>query len=153
MRILGNRILRCHSRDIIYYVESIGERIKTEIGKQRRSIKSVAHEAGISREGLSKIIRGLVEPRRDTLERIAQALDIDVDVLLQGPGEEEEMGRAVPGAKSYPVGSKYIGTLGREKIDVLRTALAIICQLAQRGEASPELREEITALITRLEDQ
>ena len=81
----------------------------------------------MSADGLRRIVRGETNPRRDTLERIAKALKIDVAELLKGPETEEVMGRAVPGTVQAPVGvSNYIPQNAGKDEATLKEALGII---------------------------
>lgn len=52
---------------------------RNELGKSQ---KDVAKELGITPQYLCKIEKGLVEPRRDLMERIATLLDADVKDLF-----------------------------------------------------------------------
>ena len=67
-------------------MSKIGELIGREIRLQRRTIKDVAERADISREALSNIVNGKQEPRRDTIDRIADALGVKAESLLELEG-------------------------------------------------------------------
>lgn len=108
-------------------MNSIGKRIEAIRKSQAKSQTDVANESGLRPETISRIERGEVEPRRDTLERIALALKIDVSELLKGPEMEAPMGHAVPETVQAPRGvSNYIPLEPRKDGAVLKEALAII---------------------------
>ena len=66
----------------IRLMTNVGKRIDAEIRRQHLSKVEVAKRADISVDGLRRITRGEVNPRRDTIERVASALQIDV--VLKG---------------------------------------------------------------------
>ena len=106
----------------------IGEIIARIIDEKHFTKKEVADKAGLSADGLSRIIHGRTKhPRRYNIERIAKALQIDVDSLLKGPESEASMGRAIPGTIQAPPGiSNYIPQDAGKEEATLQQALAII---------------------------
>ena len=111
----------------IRLMTNVGKRIDAEIRRQHLSKVEVAKRADISVDGLRRITRGEVNPRRDTIERIASALQIDVVELLKGPESEAQMGRLTPGMNPAPRGvSNIIPRDAGKDESTLREALAII---------------------------
>ncbi|MDK1009881.1 MAG: helix-turn-helix transcriptional regulator [Actinomycetota bacterium] len=59
------------------------------LGQQRRdqgmSLAELARRSGIPRPNLSRIERGLTDPRVSTVERMMSALDLQIDVVERRP--------------------------------------------------------------------
>jgi transcriptional regulator with XRE-family HTH domain len=66
----------------------VGQKIDLTRAKQYRTGKGVADHAGISPETLSRIERGRVKPRLDTISRIAEALEISLEELVEDTDQE-----------------------------------------------------------------
>ncbi len=61
--------------------DKINQKIKLERMKKGFSQEKLANEAGLSRNAIWKIESGRVRPTVDSLEKIAEALEIDFAVL------------------------------------------------------------------------
>lgn len=57
---------------------NIGEAIKVEIKRQRKKQKEVADAVGISYNSLTSICKGDTFPRKETLEKICEHLNIEI---------------------------------------------------------------------------
>jgi transcriptional regulator with XRE-family HTH domain len=70
-----------------------------ELSKRRRqagmSIAELSRRSGVPRPNISRIERGLVDPRLSTIERLLAALTLRLDVAARRPvGLEEVLARA-----------------------------------------------------------
>lgn len=61
---------------------SVVDRIKEEMSKRRMSQNKLAKAAQISQSGLSSILNGDVSPKENTLQAIAQALNVPLSELM-----------------------------------------------------------------------
>jgi transcriptional regulator with XRE-family HTH domain len=76
--------------------------IVCKLSKQRRqvgmSIAELSRRSGVPRPNISRIERGLVDPRLSTIERLLAALTLRLDVVPRQPvGLEEVIARAEHG--------------------------------------------------------
>jgi len=69
-------------------VENLSERLNEIRKEKNRSVVEFAEELGISRSSLQSLLSGRGNPRIDTIEYIAQQLDVDALELLSPWGEE-----------------------------------------------------------------
>lgn len=67
--------------------EELGKRIRTARKTRRLSLESVASKAGISGAALSYIERGKTHVTLETLEKIAEALECDLQVEIIATNE------------------------------------------------------------------
>lgn len=115
----------------------------------------LAHAAGISRSTLSRIEKGHVVPRMDTLERLMAALDITNDVVgepgLVGAGQLMSP-RSIKDAKDADIGARL-----RERPRLLRLSIAEVAAAAggvsaaqlSRVERGQSRRSRLIAWCTR----
>jgi len=61
-----------------------------------RSFELFAHENGIDKSTVSRIMAGSREPKVCTLDRIRQALDVDWNALLSDQSDEEGRNSSEP---------------------------------------------------------
>lgn len=59
-----------------------GKEIRRLCKKKNMMLKTLANEAGITKETLRNVIKGTHIPRAETLQSIAQVLGVDVDRLI-----------------------------------------------------------------------
>lgn len=114
--------------------------------------EALAENAGISPTTLGNIETGRTRnPDKATIERIADALGVDVGVLLAD--SEVAMGRAVPGTTQVPVGYSMAAlTVDEdETLRVLREALARVSTLEMTGKATKPELIMLRRLVARLE--
>jgi transcriptional regulator with XRE-family HTH domain len=76
-----------------------------ELSKRRRhvgmSIAELSRRSGVPRPNISRIERGLVDPRLSTIERLLAALTLGLDVTPRRPvGLEEVLARAEQGGRA-----------------------------------------------------
>lgn len=65
----------------------VGARLARERKRQCKSMATLARVAGTHASEVSRLERGLRDPRLSTLVRIARALDVPVAALVDGIGE------------------------------------------------------------------
>ncbi len=64
----------------------IGRRLRTERTRRFLTQDQLAEKAGISQKQLSKIENDDVEPRFSTILSLAQALEVEPEIFLEGDG-------------------------------------------------------------------
>ena len=62
---------------------SVGERIKEKRLSHKKTLKDVAEATGLSIGFISQLERGLTSVANDTLKKIADALDVDVEYFIE----------------------------------------------------------------------
>lgn len=70
---------------------SIGEKIKSLRQEKRFKQEDLAKKIGISRLMLGKYERGQATPSADTLQKLAQILNVSTDYLLSADEKEETL--------------------------------------------------------------
>jgi len=70
-------------------MENIGEKLKFYRKKLGLTLQELEKRSGIGYASISDYENNKVEPRRDTLEKLAKALEIDVNDLLKEEAKEE----------------------------------------------------------------
>lgn len=63
--------------------EQFGQQIKTLRRIQGITQEALANEAGLTTESISNIERGVFGPRFENIEKLAQALSVEVKVLFE----------------------------------------------------------------------
>jgi transcriptional regulator with XRE-family HTH domain len=63
----------------------LGARLARERKRQCKSMDRLARIAGTHASEISRLERGLRDPRLSTIDRIARALDVSVGELVDGP--------------------------------------------------------------------
>jgi HTH-type transcriptional regulator, competence development regulator len=71
----------------------LGARLARERARQCKSMNDLARIPGIHASEISRLERGLRDPRLSTIVRIARALDVPVALLVEGLGAAPHMGR------------------------------------------------------------
>ena len=66
------------------HARAFGARLARERERQRLSMSDLARIAGMHASEVSRLERGLRDPRLSTIVRLARALDVDVSELLEG---------------------------------------------------------------------
>lgn len=64
---------------------SVGERIKEKRLEKKKTLKDIAEATGLSIGYLSQLERGLTSVANDTLKKIAEALDADIEYFVERP--------------------------------------------------------------------
>jgi transcriptional regulator with XRE-family HTH domain len=79
-------------------VTPIGARLRAEREKQLRSRPEISARSGVPVPTIEGIELGKVaRPRRRTIDKLAKALDVDVEALMYGPeGDDDPLGAAAP---------------------------------------------------------
>jgi len=79
-------------------VTPIGARLRAEREKQLRSRPEISARSGVPVPTIEGIELGKVaRPRRRTIDKLAKALDVDVEALMYGPeGDDGPLGAAAP---------------------------------------------------------
>ena len=68
--------------DIKNYYEILAQNIKIERVKGNITQQELANRAGLSRDTISQIERGIANPTLETIISIAKALNVDLNTLL-----------------------------------------------------------------------
>lgn len=127
--------------------QSLGKRV-AQLRKARGwSAEALAYRAGVSSKTINRIESGgVTDPRRNTIQPIADALEVDLFALIGEPESPE----GVPlSAQVEAVAVEF-----REDVDLIRTELAAIhAQLETAISERQTLREEIAAQQKLLESQ
>jgi transcriptional regulator with XRE-family HTH domain len=142
--------------------EAFGENVRSARERRHLFQKTLAHAAGLSREGLSYIERGIHETTIETMLSIARALQVTPEVLLGGIVWEPRLPRCAPprrgGAQGHKANSldgpiKSLWNEGKTGGEIA-TALgvprgsvsAIVHRLREHGEDLPYRRRPTRAV-------
>lgn len=68
----------------------LGARLARERARQCKSMNDLARIADIHASEISRLERGLRDPRLSTIVRLARALDVPVALLVEGLGASHE---------------------------------------------------------------
>lgn len=136
--------------------EIFGENVRSARERRHLFQKTLAHAAGLSREGLSYIERGIHETTIETLLSIARALQVTPEVLLGGIVWEPRLPPCAPpgrgGAQGHKANSldgpiKCLWNEGRTGGEIATalgvpqgTVSAIVHRLREHGEEIPYRR-------------
>jgi len=71
-------------------VKELGLRLRLIRTRQRRAVKDVAREAGLSRPGLSYIEGSYRLPRRSTLTKLCEVLGVSLEEVVKGTDVESK---------------------------------------------------------------
>ncbi|HET8862160.1 MAG TPA: helix-turn-helix domain-containing protein [Solirubrobacterales bacterium] len=142
--------------------EVFGENVRSARERRHLFQKTLAHAAGLSREGLSYIERGIHETTIETMLSIARALQVTPEVLLGGIAWEPRLPPCAPprrgGAQGHkansldgPIKSLWNeGKTGGEIATALGvprgTVSAIVHRLREHGENLPYRRPPTRAV-------
>ncbi|MDX6601679.1 MAG: family transcriptional regulator, regulator of sulfur utilization [Solirubrobacterales bacterium] len=143
--------------------EAFGESVRSARERRHLFQKTLAHAAGLSREGLSYIERGIHETTIETMLSIARALQVTPEVLLGGLAWESHLPPCAPpprrgGAQGHkansldgPIKSFWNeGKTGGEIATALGvprgTVSAIVHRLREHGEDLPYRRPPTRAV-------
>ncbi|HXR30319.1 MAG TPA: helix-turn-helix domain-containing protein [Solirubrobacterales bacterium] len=142
--------------------EAFGENVRSARERRHLFQKTLAHAAGLSREGLSYIERGIHETTIETMLSIARALQVTPEVLLGGIAWEPRLPPCAPprrgGAQGHKANSldgpiKSLWNEGKTGGEIA-TALgvprgsvsAIVHRLREHGEDLPYRRRPTRAV-------
>jgi transcriptional regulator with XRE-family HTH domain len=142
--------------------EAFGENVRSARERRHLFQKTLAHAAGLSREGLSYIERGIHETTIETMLSIARALQVTPEVLLGGIAWEPRLPACAPprrgGAQGHkansldgPIKSLWNeGKTGGEIATALGvprgTVSAIVHRLREHGDDLPYRRPPTRAV-------
>lgn len=76
--------------------KNLSSTMKTIYISRKKTLSAFSDELGISRSSLQEILKGSSNPRIDTIEQIANQLDMDPLVLLSTSYSEEESKLLIP---------------------------------------------------------
>ena len=123
----------------------IGEYVRAQLAARRMSARELARRAGMSPNTVSVLLRGLAEPRKGTLERLAAALGVPfedlraaMDATLAPASAPDAIAIASDRARA-----PYLAALARLPAGALRL-------LARMARAFDEMTEEDRALLDRI---
>ena len=80
---------------------SLGERIKYYRKKLGLSQDVLSVKSGISSPSISDYENNKAIPRRQTLEKLAQALNVDIEEFSEEKEPQQELSKEYPGLKNY----------------------------------------------------
>ncbi|MCX6749824.1 MAG: helix-turn-helix domain-containing protein [Candidatus Pacearchaeota archaeon] len=80
---------------------SLGERIKYYRKKLGLSQDTLSTRSGISSPSISDYENNKAIPRRQTLEKLAQALNVDIEEFSEEKEPQQELSKEYPGLKNY----------------------------------------------------
>ena len=90
-------------------MEAIGQNLRRLRGARGLTQGKLAEAAGLSRPGYRAIENGESVPRVDTLQAVADALDLGIEDLVRPP--DIRFRRACDSAKRFPDGMPRHGTI------------------------------------------
>lgn len=102
------------AREISALGAKLGEQIRRLRLDRRWSQRRLADEAGVVQQNLSLYERGLTNPRLETLARLADALDAEVDIVPRSAAQESEQPFSLGTLMEY-VDRQIERTLERER--------------------------------------
>jgi SOS-response transcriptional repressor LexA len=83
-------------------METIGEKLRFYRKKLGWTLQELEEKSGIANPSISRYETNKVIPRREALEKLAQALNVPIEEFLQIEGEsKEELTKEYPGIQNY----------------------------------------------------
>ncbi len=130
---------------------SIGRNVRAARERNLFSRKDLAERSGLSLAGIDNLERGLsARPRRRTIEKLAEALDVDIDVLMEetayplaeAPSSQRSLFNGGEEERRTPVLAKALATQAAawlravaDSTTDLDTALGIVTAAGDLGNA------------------
>lgn len=91
------------------------ERLRDILKERGLTLKAFSELSGISQPNLSNYINGNISPTLDTLDKIAKALDLEIQDLF--PKKDNVKLFVVVSGKTYPITEKDIINLVKDKTE------------------------------------
>ena len=118
---------------------SVIDRIKEEMAKRHMSQNRLAKAAQISQSGLSSILNGDVSPKENTLQAIAQALDMSLYELMdekpdQADEPEDEVDRIRKRLRHDPSFRILFSAAEKVKAENMQAAAAMLRALGDNDD-------------------
>jgi transcriptional regulator with XRE-family HTH domain len=97
---------------------SLGHRLRLLRAERQLSLRQAAARAGVVKETISDIERGVTHPQDVTLAKLAHAYEVPVEDLLEEPVSLAEWGREAHGLAPYPTPEERRAVLNEVGRDV-----------------------------------